>query len=36
MGQIMAVVGYLTLALIVQVTMLAVGGHPRRDELRTN
>lgn len=36
MGQIMAGVGYLTLALVVQITMLAVGGHPRRDELRTN
>ena len=35
-GQIMAAVGYLMLALIVQITMLALAGHPRRDELRTN
>lgn len=35
-GQIMAGVGYLMLALIVQITMLALGGHPRRDELRAN
>ncbi len=35
-GQIMAGVGYLTLALIVQITMLLVGGHPRRDELRAS
>jgi hypothetical protein len=35
-GQIMAGVGYLSLALIVQITMLIVGGHPRRDELRAN
>lgn len=36
MGQIMAGVGYLTLALIVQVTMLVVGGQPRSDGLRTD
>jgi len=35
-GQIMASVGYLMLALIGQITMLALAGHPRRDELRTN
>lgn len=35
-GQIMAGVGYLMLALIVQITMLALAGHPRRDELRAN
>ena len=32
----MAGVGYLMLALVVQITMLALAGHPRRDELRTN
>jgi len=35
-GQIMASVGYLMLALIVQITMLALAGPPRRDELRAN
>jgi len=35
-SQIMAGIGYLMLALLVQITMLAFGGHPRRDELRTN
>jgi hypothetical protein len=35
-GQIMAGVGYLMLALIVQITMLGVAGHPRRDELRAS
>jgi hypothetical protein len=36
MGQIMAGVGYLMLALIVQIAMLLVAGHPRHDELRAN
>lgn len=36
LGQIMAGVGYLMLALVVQITLLLMAGHPRRDELRTN
>jgi hypothetical protein len=34
MSQVMAAVGYLSLALVVQVTMLLMAGPPRRDELR--
>ena len=34
MPQVMAGMGYLSLALVVQITMLIVGGRPRCDELR--
>jgi hypothetical protein len=34
--QIMGAIGYLSLALSVQVTMLILAGPPRRDELRTS
>jgi hypothetical protein len=36
MPQLMGALGYLTLALAVQVTMLAMAGPPRRDELRVS
>lgn len=36
MPQIMGAVGYLSLALAVQVTMLVMAGPPRRDQLRTS
>ncbi len=36
MPQVMDAVGYLSLALAVQVTMLVMAGPPRRDELRAS
>ncbi len=36
MPQIMGAAGYLTLALAVQIAMLAMAGPPRRDELRAS
>lgn len=35
MPQVMAAIGYLTMALVVQITMLLIAGPPRRDEMRT-
>lgn len=34
MPQVMAAVGYLTMALVVQITMLLIAGPPRCDEMR--
>lgn len=36
MPQVMAAVGYLTMALAVQVTMLIVAGTPRSDEMQAD
>ncbi len=34
MQQVMAGVGYLSLAVTVQVTLLLIAGHPQRDQMR--